>query len=396
MAAAHTKQLEDKLARYERVMSECRRCKAALASEEVDDGTPSSVPKSSAGSSGQTAPKTSSTNSALPSKKPSTKKVQPTRSSKKATSTSRAVPPPEPLDVVDPSSLVSASASRGEKTAKGPSPDTVRPSSRLSKPTIVETVPSLPDYLSTQHTSTTYSLRLRPTSLGPSTSGAGSLSAHTNRLNTSGPNLSMSDSDTGKHLHSSTRSSLDHVSRSSQDDDSASESRSFHTARQSADSTSSSLQLNPTRFTASGDMDGVAYLRSLSHTGRQSLPKDDHENSTPRDPTTNQTAADSRTSKRMITDRSAKPLGDPNTVRRRRPPVAVSSNGELLISTSLGESRPAISGSKRPLPESPPSQSQSDNTTRRRRRLREEPSSEDMDPPSRPGKKDSHRQRGRA
>lgn len=199
-----------------------------------------------------------------------------------------------------------------------------------------------------------------------------------------------------KNLHSSARSSSDSDIRPSQERRSISGSLSFRTARQSADSASGSPQLNPTRFTTSGNHDGAAYLQSRSQLGRQHPPEDDHEDSARRDPTANQIAADPQKRTRMIPDWSATPLGNPDTVRQRRPPDAISSNGELLISSSLGDSTPATQSSKRPLPDSPTSQSQPDNATRRRQHERERPSREEMGSSSRSGKKDSHKQRGRA
>lgn len=198
MATARTKQLEDKLARYERIMSGCRRCKVALASEEVEDGTPPSVPDCSAGSSGQAAPKVSANTSAPSSSKehmPPTQKGQINRSSKQNTSTSRSKYPPSAVDLANTVSSTSASARRREIVATGPSRDTMPPLNRSSKPSTAKTVPSLPDSSLTEHISTTHSLGLRPTSLEPSTSSAGTPSV---RLDTSGHDPAMSDSNTGR------------------------------------------------------------------------------------------------------------------------------------------------------------------------------------------------------
>lgn len=197
-----------------------------------------------------------------------------------------------------------------------------------------------------------------------------------------------------QNLHSSARSSLDSDIRPSEDT-SISGSLSFRTARQSADSASSSLRLNPTPFTASGDHDGAEYLQMRSRPGIQSPSDEDLEDSARRESSGDRTAADPR-ARRMIPDQSAKPLENRDTVRRRAPP-AVSDTGELLISSSLGEdSTPAAQSSKRPLPDSPPSQSKTDSATRRRQHERERPSREETGCSSRSAKKDSHKQRSRA
>lgn len=199
-----------------------------------------------------------------------------------------------------------------------------------------------------------------------------------------------------KDLHSSARPGSDPIIRSSRDEDAASESGSFRTARQSSDSTSSSLEINPTHLTSSSDPDSAAYLQSSTNLGRQRPSKHSDEASARRDPTTNPAAAQSQTTKKMIPDRTAKPLGGPHGTRQRRPPLAISSDGELLISSSLGESPPTTQSSKRPLPDSPTSQLQLDNPTRRRQHVRETPSREEIGSSSRSGKKDSHKQRSRA
>ena len=196
MAAAHTKQLEDKLARYERIISQCRRCKAALALEEVEDVTPPSAPPHSTGSSRQTAPKGSSTPSGNSSKnpKPAGRQGPSTRSSKQDKSTSRHIPSPRSTDVVGPMSSIPPSANPVGKAATGPSRDTVRQSNRRSKQTSVDAVHPLPVRPSTQPNFTAHSLDLRPTSLKPSRSGIGAASADTSRPDAFGPGLSRSDS----------------------------------------------------------------------------------------------------------------------------------------------------------------------------------------------------------
>lgn len=168
-------------------MSKCRRCKAALASEEVADSTQPLVSTSSASKSEQTAPKVSSTASALSLRKPlpAPQRVESTRSSKQNTLSSRPIPSARNIDLIDPNSSTSASTNRGETIATDLTRDTVRPSSHLSKPTTVKPVPSLPDSSSTQQSSTDHSLDLRPTSLEPSTSN---LRAPTNRPYPSIPN----------------------------------------------------------------------------------------------------------------------------------------------------------------------------------------------------------------
>ena len=196
MAAAHTKQLEDKLARYEGIISQCRRCKAALALEEVEDVTPPSAPPDSTGSSRQNAPKGSSTTSGTSSKnpKPAGRQGPSTRSSKQDKSTSRHIPSPRSTEVVDPMSSMPPSVNPVGKTATGPLRDTVRQSNRPSKQTSVDAVHPLPVRPSTQPNSTVHPLGLRPTSFKPSTSGIGAASADTSRPDAIGPGLSRSDS----------------------------------------------------------------------------------------------------------------------------------------------------------------------------------------------------------
>ena len=161
MVAADNKQLEDKIAQYERILSGCPRCKAALASEGVELPVTPSVAPLAASSSQQIAPKVSSTASALTSAKPpssKSRKGQSTRSSNQATTS---------------------------KSRSGPSTrsrDAVGPSSGSSKQTVVEAGPILPEASSTQQTHTTHSLHLRPTTLNPSASGKDTSPTDTNRL----------------------------------------------------------------------------------------------------------------------------------------------------------------------------------------------------------------------
>ena len=174
-----------------------------------------------------------------------------------------------------------------------------------------------------------------------------------------------------QHLHSSTRSSPESDIPSSEDEGSASTSQPFHSARPSADSVSSTPQLNSTGNPLSSEHIGAAYLRAWTQSGRKTLPGDVREDLARRDAAANQTE-ESHTSKRMIPDRSAQPLGD------------------------AGESAPTTQSSKRPHPDSPTSQLQSENAARRRQDPRESPSREETGSSSRHGKKDSHRRRDRA
>ena len=115
-------------------MNHCPRCKAALASEEVEREKPPEVPPFSANSSQQNARKDLSTASALTPKRPmpNARQNQSTRPSKQNTSASQPLLP-STTDAANPISSISASASRLPKTATGPSQDTVRSSNRSSK-----------------------------------------------------------------------------------------------------------------------------------------------------------------------------------------------------------------------------------------------------------------------
>ena len=171
-------------------------------------------------------------------------------------------------------------------------------------------------------------------------------------------------------MHSSTRPSSDSDIQSSEDGDSASRSQDFHSARQSADS-GPNLDSDPPRLLPSGDIDGAAYRRAWSLLGKNTLRRNDHNDSAHRAQAANQTT-DSQTPRRMIPDRSAQPLGD-----------------------STGSAR-ATQTSKRRLPDSPTSQTQSNDPQRRRQHEEEGPRREATGSPSRSGKKDSHRRRDRA
>ena len=173
-----------------------------------------------------------------------------------------------------------------------------------------------------------------------------------------------------KHLHSSTRPSSDSDIQSSEDGDSGSRSQDFHSARQSADS-GPSLHSDPPGLLPSGDINGAAYTRAWSLLGKHALSRTNHNDSAHRDQAANQTA-DSQRPRRMIPDRSAQPLGDST------------------------RSTPATQGSKRSLPDSPTSQTQSNDPPRRRQHEEEGPSRLATGSSSRSGKKDSHRRRDRA
>ena len=187
-AAAHTKQLEDKLARYERIMNDCSRCKATLAIEGGDNAT--SPP---AGSSRPIAPEPSSKVSKRSARPPvpTTRQDRSTRSSKQAPSisqlklssasqanpssssqskpslTSQPKSPPSRTDVVG-STSTHGPSSRFGRIASGPPTNTAGgPSSRLLKQTTADAVSSLPGSPSTQLTFTSPALDFRPTSIKP-------------------------------------------------------------------------------------------------------------------------------------------------------------------------------------------------------------------------------------
>ena len=198
-----------------------------------------------------------------------------------------------------------------------------------------------------------------------------------------------------KHLHSSTQSSPMADSSSSEGEDSASETLSFHTARHSANGAFIHQPLGPPVVGPSGELDGAAYLRAWSLMGRQLLPKDNHEEPARRDPATDQ-IPDLQSTGRSLPDRSAKPFGLSDIVPPRKPPSVDPNTGELLVSTSLGASAPGTGSTKRPLPDSPTSPLQPDNTARRRQHEGDIGSRGEMSSSSRSRKEHSHKQRGRA
>lgn len=221
--------------------------------------------------------------------------------------------------------------------------------------------------------------------------------AHSNRYDSICKALGYSDDyilET-KNLHSSGPPSPDTSFRASEDEGFASRSRSFHTARQSTSGTSSLQQPASADKIPSNDSTSASYLREWSLIRKQLQQDDSPDASAGRDPPTSQSVASQRT-KRMVPDRSAKPLGEQDTARRRRKPDEYPSLAELPVSTSLGESASEIQSSKRPLPDSPTSAFQPINATRRRQHPMERSSREEMGPPSQPGKKGSRNQKGRA
>lgn len=190
-------------------------------------------------------------------------------------------------------------------------------------------------------------------------------------------------------LHSSNPPSPDSTFCASDDEGSDSENLSFYTARPSANRASSPLRNSPTGIDPSSQLDGALNLQEGSR-GRRLLPEDT--NLARRDATIPPQVTGSERMRRMIPDRSAKPIGDPRAVRRRRPPSADLSPSESDITTSIGESAPGTRSTKRPLPDSP---TQPDNTTRKGQQARERPGREEMGSPSRSGMKDSNNRRGR-
>ena len=198
-----------------------------------------------------------------------------------------------------------------------------------------------------------------------------------------------------KHLHSSTHSSAIADSSSSEGEDSASETLSFHTARHSANGAFTPLRPGPAATLPSGDLDVAAYLRAWSQSGRELLPKDNHQEPGRRDPATDQ-ITDLQRTERGVPDRSVKPLRLSDVVPPRMPPSVDPNTGELLVSSSLGASAPGTGSTKRPLPDSPTSPLQPDNTARRHHHEGEMSSRGEMGSSSRSRKKDSHKQRSRA
>lgn len=200
MVGSYTNQLEDKIARYERIIDGCPRCKAALVLDEVEDATPPAIAPPSTGPLRQTAPEASSTASNVSAETPITNPRQgrSTRSSKQVTTTSQPTPLPSNIDVVGPVSSMPASSSHSMQTASGHPRKTAHPSTRISKQTTVEAVPSSSASFSTQQTLTAHSLNLRPTSLRPSASGTGTKSTDASGLNVNGPSLGRPGSHTGR------------------------------------------------------------------------------------------------------------------------------------------------------------------------------------------------------
>ena len=198
-----------------------------------------------------------------------------------------------------------------------------------------------------------------------------------------------------KDLHSSNPPSPELNPGDSDDAGSTSRTGSFHTARQSTISASSPQQPTSVEETHSTHRSNASYVQELSQLRRRPLRGASPDDAAGRDPPTSQTA-DSQRTNRMVPDRSAKPLGDPEVVdRRRRRPHEIPSSAELP-STSLGESAPGTHSMKRPLPDSPTSASGPTDTPRRRPNLRERPSREGMGPASHTGKKGSDNQKRRA
>ena len=197
-----------------------------------------------------------------------------------------------------------------------------------------------------------------------------------------------------EHLHSSKPSSPDLDAGDSGHVGSTPRSDTFHTARQSTTSVSSlqgptSVDETPSNFPFSS-----SYLGRMSSRHKGQHQDDNPDDAAGSDPPTSQSVASPRT-KRLVPDRSAKPLGDPDVARRRSKPAKIASSADLP-STSLGESAPGTESAKRPLPESPTSAFQPTTSSRRRHHVEERSSSEEMGLPSRPEKKGSKDQRGRA
>ena len=168
-----------------------------------------------------------------------------------------------------------------------------------------------------------------------------------------------------RDLQSSLEPIPDSDNQRSDDRASASKSPSFHSARQSVDR-ASSVSFNPLGVLALGDLDGVAYSQAGTTLGNQALATFTPGDSVRRDPTANQTVGP-QGPEGMVLDRSARPLGH----------------------------SPATQNPKRPLPDSPTSQSQSDDSTTRRQHEGQRPSREETGSSSRHGKKDSHKRRDR-
>ena len=196
MATANTKQLEDKLAQYERIISDCSRCKTALASIEAQDAITREVPPHSASPLQQTAPKASSTartrSAELP---PGTTGQGQTPSSNQTASTSQPKPSSSSSGVVAPSTLTRGSSTRSGEIPSNPKKNAARrPSNHSSKQTTAKAVSSLPGGSSGLLTFTSSALDSRPTSFKPRTSGTDSTLGDASREHTAEGNLSTSRS----------------------------------------------------------------------------------------------------------------------------------------------------------------------------------------------------------
>ena len=200
MAESRTKQLELRIARYERIMNECPHCKAALTIEEEDDATSAAMPSPSDGSLLQTAPENSSTASKLSTKKTTstTRRGPSTGSSKQTLSTSQPIPSPSDLDVLNPASSKPVSSSRSREIASGARSGSARSSARTSKKTGAEAAPSSTNSSSTPQNLTANSLSLRPTSLKPLTSVIDNKLQDVNGQQENELNLSRSGSNMGR------------------------------------------------------------------------------------------------------------------------------------------------------------------------------------------------------
>lgn len=189
-------------------------------------------------------------------------------------------------------------------------------------------------------------------------------------------------------LHSSNPSSPDLNAGDSDHVGSTPRSDTFHTARQSTTSASSLQRPTSVDETPSNYPFSASYLEKMSLRRKEHHQDDSLDDVAGEDPPSSQSVA-SQTTKRLVPDRFAKPLGDPDVGRRRRKPSGTPSFAETP-STSMGES------AKRPLPESPTSAFQPTTSSRRRHHVEESSRREETGSPSRPERKGSKDQRGRA
>ena len=192
------------MARYERIMRDCSHCKAALASEQVEDATSQDMPPSSARPSRKVAPKTSST-AITPSAKPPTPTTgqghskrpykqaastsQPKASSTsqpKALSTSQPKASSSNTDAVRPILPTRENSVRLGETISGPSNTAHRPSSSLSNQNTTQGLSSIPSRSRTKLMRKAPSLDIRPTSLRPSASALETLLANNMWMNSTG------------------------------------------------------------------------------------------------------------------------------------------------------------------------------------------------------------------